>query len=194
MRSASSARALLLGGLGGDAPRGLRAAARPPRGRRAGRLHHRPARLLDDRARGRPGRAHPAARQRDSDRGGGRAFRPGGLRTTHSRPRHRLGRPPARRARSMAGGARGVGVDRSEAALAVAAGQCGPPRNGRPRAISAVGDWAEGLGSDVRPDPVQPALCRDRRRSAARRRRTGSRTRRCSRRPTASANIAVSRP
>ena len=45
-----------------------------PRGR-AGRLYHRPARLLDDRPRGRPRRAHPAPRQRDADRRRGRAFR-----------------------------------------------------------------------------------------------------------------------
>ena len=45
--------------------------------RRADRLHHRPARLLDDRARGRPGRADSARRQRDPDRGRGRPFRRG---------------------------------------------------------------------------------------------------------------------
>ena len=41
--------------------RRLRGAARPPPRARAGRLYHRPPRLLDDRARGRPGRADSRA-------------------------------------------------------------------------------------------------------------------------------------
>ncbi len=69
---------------------------------RAGRLYHRPPRLLDHRARGRPGRAGAAPRQRDSDRRGDRAFRRHRGPAPNPRPRHRAGDLAARRARRVA--------------------------------------------------------------------------------------------
>ncbi len=73
-------------------------------GGRAGRLHHRPPRLLEHRASRRPRRARPAARQRGSDRLGDRAFRGHRRARADPRPRHRAGNAAARGARSLARG------------------------------------------------------------------------------------------
>ena len=88
--------------------------------------------------------------------------------------------------------ARGLGVDASEEALAYARAQCRAARPCRPRRLPPrrLGRRARRA---LRPDPLQPALCRGRRRAAARRRATRSRPRRCSPAPTASTPIARSR-
>ena len=100
---------------------------------------------------------------------------------THPRSRHRPGHAAARRARPMAG------RDRARhRRLGGGAGLCPPQRRAaraRRRAEFRLGDWGEGLDERFDLDPVQPALCRGRRRPAARGRRAGSPpTRSCRRR------------
>ena len=120
---------------------------------RAGRLYHRPPRLLDDRARGRPGRARSPARQRDPDRGGGRPFRRRGARRGSS-----ISAPaPARccSPRSTNGRRRPASASTPRRRRSAYA-----RRNAtRPRRIPAR-RLGRGDRRAIRPDPVQPALCR----------------------------------
>ena len=126
--------------------------------RRADRLYHRPPRLLDDRAGSRARRADPAPRQRDADRCGGRAFR-----GTQGRKRILdLGTGPGTlllAALDQWPDATGLGVDASRRRWPM------PRRNARrlgfdrPRRIPAR-RLGRGHRRALRPDPVQPALCR----------------------------------
>ena len=132
------------------APGRLRAAARAPPRARAGRLYHRPPRLLDDRARGRPRRADPAARQRDADRGGGRAFRRrrARRRSSISAP----GRAPCCSPRSTSGRRRpGSASTRPRRRSAYARAQC---RSARPRRRADSGSATGATGIDERFDLI----------------------------------------
>ena len=129
---------VLLGAAGRRRAGRLRSLGPAPPRARAGRLYHRPPRLLDDRARGRPRRAGPPPGQRDADRGGGRSFRRRRA-GADPRSRHRARHPAARRARPVAG-ATGLGIDASEDALAYArrnAARSASP--GAPNSAAATG-------------------------------------------------------
>ena len=87
--------------------------------------------------------------------------------------------------------ATGVGIDASVAALEVARAQRRPARHGGARAVQRR--QVVRHRGPIRPDPVQPALCRDRRNPPAATSSIGSRTPRCSPDPTALMTIAASR-
>ena len=135
--------ALLLSRLD-DTRRGDSTRSSPAAWRRADRLHHRPPRLLDDRAGGRPRRAHPPPRQRDPDRGRGRRISAArGPATILD-----LGTGPGTlllAALDQWPEARGLGVDASRggARLCPAAMPTGSASPAAPS--SGVGDWAEGI-------------------------------------------------
>ena len=79
------------------------------------------------------------------------------------RPRHRAGNAAARRARRVA---RGDGARRRcLAAGAVLRRRQRPAARLRGRLKLVQGNWADGLVETLRPHPVQPALCRRRRRA-----------------------------
>ena len=110
-----------------------------------------------------PGVAGPPPRQRDPDRGRAGPFRRRRA-GAHPRSRHRSRHPAARRARPMARGDRPRRrcVGRRRSLMPGATPALGSP----PRRIPA-GRLGRGHGRAVRPHPVQPALCRGRRRAAA---------------------------
>ena len=178
---------LLLGRLDDAAPPAFDASARAPPRARAGRLYHRPPRLLDDRARGRARRARPAPGQRDPDRGRGRAFR----RCAGRRASSISAPAPARccSPRSTNGPRRPGSASMLRPRRSLMRGAM--PSGGR--AAFRLGDWGEGIDGEVRPHPVQPALCRSRRRAAARRRPLRAARPRFSPAPTGSTPIARSR-
>ena len=138
-----------------------------------------------------PGVLDPAAGQRDPDRGGASRISA----TAGPSAILDLGTGPGTlllAALDQWPEATGLGVDASEEALAYArrnAERLGLADRAefRPRRLGRRARRA------VRPDPVQPALCRGRRRAAARRRRLGAAPTPCLPAPTASTPIAASR-
>ena len=110
---------------------------------RAGRLHHRPPRLLGHRAPRRSRRAGAAARQRSPDRLGDRAFR----RHCAGRRGSSISAPGPGRCclpRSTSGRRRpGIGVDVSRSALDLCRRQCAPARV---RAARRIQRWRLGRG------------------------------------------------
>ena len=112
---------------------GLRRLHRAPAGRRAGRLYHRQARLLEHRAGSRARRAGAASGQRDVDRRRRRAFRRHAGAEADPRPRHRAGHVAAGGARPMAEGDRDRRrFVRRGARLCPAQREAARPRGARP--------------------------------------------------------------
>ena len=94
------------------------------------------------------------------------------------RSRHRAGNPAARRARRLAG-RDGPRRRRLAPRFVLCRGQC-PPARVRGPAQAGAGQLGRRPGREVRPDPVQPALYRRRRRARPGRCRISSPTKRCS--------------
>ena len=121
-----------------EAPAAFEALVERRTAARAGRLHHRPQGLLDDRARGRPRRADSPPRQREPDRGGGRAFRRARARSESS-----ISAP----ARAPCCSPRSINGPRRAGSASMPRRRRSPrPAATRSRAPnSGCGDWGEGL-------------------------------------------------